>query len=73
MTDNRLGELLALYDQYVLALYHDRQDPQEPGQRAIVNDCDKVRYSSCAPVFLVQSRGESLYLHQSHGRHQPHR
>ena len=41
MTDGRLGELLALYDDYVLALYHNRQDPQEPDQRTIVNDCDK--------------------------------
>ena len=42
MKDAALGELLALYDQYVLALYHDRQDPQEPDQQAIVNDCDKA-------------------------------
>ena len=42
MKDEVLGELLALYDQYVLALYHDRQDPQEPGQQAIANDCDNA-------------------------------
>lgn len=43
MKDEVLGELLALHDHYVLALYRDRQDPQEPGQGAIVKDCDKAR------------------------------
>ncbi len=42
MKDEVLGELLALYDHYVLALYRDRQDPQEPGQGVIVKDCDEI-------------------------------
>ena len=41
MRDTVLGELLALYDHYLLSLYHDRQNPQEPCQQPIVKHCDK--------------------------------
>jgi hypothetical protein len=48
MKDTMLGELLALYGQYVLSLYHDRQNPQEPRQQPIVKHCDSPPSGSCS-------------------------